>query len=475
MNPEYFATRLNRRSFLNNVSVGVGSLALTSMLGPAGLAKAAKRSSLGVINPLHFAPRAKRVIHLCMAGGPSHLETLDYKPKLAEMDGKPMPRSITDGQPIAQLQGNKELKCLGPQHEFKEFGQSSQSISSALPHIGGIADEICIIRSMITQQINHDPAHTFMNTGALVAGRPSMGSWVTYGLGSEGSDLPGFVVLSSVGGAQDQPIASRQWHSGFLPSRFQGVHFHSTGDPVLYISNPKGVDAKGQGAVIDAVNSINRLRNKTVADPEIDTRISQYEMAFRMQASVPELIDTSNEPQHVFDLYGARPGDGSFASNCLLARRLAERGTRFIQLYHRGWDHHGGVKNGVLTTAKHVDKASAALIRDLKARGLLDSTLIVCTSEFGRTPFAQGTNGRDHNPQGFSMWMAGGGIRGGTVYGATDEYGYRAIENKLTVHDLHANMLHLLGIDHTRLTFRFGGRDVRLTDVHGRIVDELIS
>jgi hypothetical protein len=317
---------------------------------------------------------------------------------------------------------------------------------------------------MTTQQINHDPAHTFMNTGALVSGRPSMGSWVTYGLGSEGSDLPGFVVLTSVGGAQDQPIASRQWHSGFLPSRFQGVHFHSTGDPVLYISNPKGVDAKGQGAVIDAVNSINRLRNKTVADPEIATRISQYEMAFRMQTSVPELTDTSSEPQHVFDLYGAKPGDGSFASNCMLARRLAERGTRFIQLYHRGWDHHGGVKNGVLTTAKHVDKASAALIRDLKDRGMLDDTLVIWGGEFGRTPMAQGS-GRDHHMKGFSFWMAGGGIKGGISHGNTDDLGYHAVEDVVTVHDFHATMMNLLGVNHEKFTFKFQGLDFRLTGV----------
>ena len=320
-----------RRSFLGQAGVGLGSLALSSLMqrelragdvSPLGAAHA-------VSQPPHHAPTAKRVIFLCKAGGPSQFETFDYKPKLSEMHGKPMPESYTKGQPIAQLQG-QELKCQRPLAEFHHHGKCGRLISDYLPWHGKMADDICVINAMVTEQINHDPAHTFMNTGALVAGRPSMGSWVTYGLGSEGSDLPGFVVLSSVGGAQDQPIASRQWHSGFLPSRFQGVHFHSTGDPVLYISNPKGVDAKGQGAVIDAVNSINRLRNKTVADPEIDTRISQYEMAFRMQASVPELIDTSNEPQHVFDLYGARPGDGSFASNwrVMRLRRASARLTR---------------------------------------------------------------------------------------------------------------------------------------------------
>ena len=457
--------QLNRRSFLNGVSVGIGSLALTSLLGPQGLTKEdSPLVSRGAVNPLHFAPRAKRVIHLCMAGGPSHLETLDYKPKLAEMNGKPMPKSITDGQPIAQLQNNKQLKCLGPQHEFEKYGKSGQLISKALPQIGSIADDICIIKSMTTQQINHDPAHTFMNTGSQISGRPSMGSWVLYGLGNGSDNLPGYVVLSSSGGGQDQPIASRQWHSGFLPSRYQGVHFHSTGDPVLYISNPNGVNQKGQGEVISAINAINKIRNKTVVDPEIDTRISQYEMAFRMQTSVPELIDTSKEPKHMFDLYGAKPGDGSFASNCLLARRLAERGTRFIQLYHRGWDHHGGVKNGVLTTAKHVDKASAALVKDLKDRGMLEDTLVIWGGEFGRTPMAQGS-GRDHHIKGFSFWMAGGGIKGGMSYGNTDDFGYNAVEDVVTVHDFHATILKLLGIQHDKFTYKFQGLDFRLTGV----------
>ena len=462
---QHFTNQLNRRSFLNGVSVGIGSLALTSMLGPRGLAKeASPLASVGAVHPLHFAPKAKRVIHLCMAGGPSHLETLDYKPKLAEMNGKGMPKSITDGQPIAQLQGNKALKCLGPQHEFEKYGKSGQSISKALPHIGGIADEICIVRSMTTQQINHDPAHTFMNTGTQISGRPSMGSWVLYGLGNGSDNLPGYVVLSSNGGGQDQPIASRQWHSGFLPSRYQGVHFHSTGDPVLYISNPKGVSSRGQGEVINAVNALNKLRNKAVADPEIETRISQYEMAFRMQTSVPELMDVSNEPKHVLDLYGAKPGDGSFASNCILARRLAERGVRFIHLYHRGWDHHGGVKNAITGVAKRVDQGSAALIQDLKQRGMLDDTLVVWGGEFGRTPMAQG-NGRDHHIKGFSIWMAGGGIKGGISYGNTDEFGYNAEENVVHVRDFHATLLHQLGIQSQRFTHKYQGLDFRLTGV----------
>ncbi|MCA9179484.1 MAG: DUF1501 domain-containing protein, partial [Planctomycetales bacterium] len=428
----------------------------------------------GVIQEPHVPPRAKRVIFLCMAGGPSHLETLDYKPKLAEMHGKPMPESFTSGQPIAQLQG-KQLNCFGPQHPFKQFGESGQSIAEVFPHLGEIADEMCIVRSLKTEAINHDPAHTFMNTGSTVPGRPAMGSWLQYGLGSESDSLPGFVVLTSLGKAgQGQPIAARQWHSGFLPSRFQGVQFHSKGDPVLYVSRPGGVDEARQKDVVDAVKTLNQLYNQEAADPEVATRIAQYEMAFRMQASVPELMDVSSEPQTVLDLYGAKAGDGSFASNCLLARRLAERGVRFIQLYHRAWDHHGGVKNNIATTAGEVDQGAAALIKDLRQRGMLDETLVIWGGEFGRTPMAQG-NGRDHHIKGFSMWLAGGGIKGGISYGNTDELGYNAVEDVVHVHDLHATILHCLGIDHKRLTVRFQGRDFRLTDVHGNVVHKILG
>ena len=385
-----------------------------------------------------------------------------------------MPESFTKGQPIAQLQGSKQLTCLAPQHPFERFGKSGQQICSKFPHIGNIADDICIIRSMKTEQINHDPAHTFMNTGSSVSGRPSMGSWVLYGLGSDGQDLPGFVVLTSSGGGQDQPIAARQWHSGFLPSRFQGVQFQSKGDPVLYVGRPDGVSERDQRQVLDAVNKLNQVHNDHVDDPEIATRISQYEMAFKMQASVPGLMDISDEPQSVLDMYGTKGGDGSFASNCLLARRLAERGVRFIQLYHRGWDHHGGIKNGINTTSQLVDQGAAALVRDLKQRGMLEDTLVVWSGEFGRTPMAQGS-GRDHHIKGFSMWMAGGGIKGGTSYGNTDEFGYNAVENVVHVHDFHATMLHLLGIQHKRMTYRFQGRDFRLTDVHGNVVKAILS
>jgi hypothetical protein len=477
MNPLHLA--IQRRSFLNRSTVGIGSLALNQYLKPwqtigQSAANPSAPSWSGVVDPLHFTQKAKRVIYLCMAGGPSHLETLDYKPKLAEMDGKPMPDSITKGQPIAQLQGQK-LNCLGPQHPFEKFGQSGQEICSLFPKIGGISDELCIIKSFHTEQINHDPAHTFINTGSSVSGRPSMGSWLQYGLGSETENLPGFVVLTSVGkGGQAQPISSRQWHSGFLPSNFQGVQFNASGDPVHYVSAPPGVKDTEQRRLVDAINALNLEKDAVVDDPEIATRISQYEMAFRMQASVPELMDLKEEPQHILDMYGAEAGDGSFASNCLLARRLAERGVRFIHLYHRGWDHHGNVKGNMVTTANEVDQSTAALITDLKQRGMLDDTLVIWGGEFGRTPMAQGS-GRDHHIRGFSLFMAGGGVQGGISYGNTDDLGYRAVDRPFHVHDLHATMLKLFGVDHKRLTYRFQGRDYRLTDIAGNVVQDILA
>jgi hypothetical protein len=462
-----------RRSFLRS---GVGWLAATSLLGRLNARSAAGRTAEkwpGVVRPTHFPPRARRVIHLCMAGGPSHLESFDYKPKLAAMHGTPMPASFTEGQPIAQLQGRK-LVVMGPQYPFEKYGASGQEICTIFPHTASIADEICILRSMQTEQINHDPAHTFMNTGTSISGRPSMGSWLLYGLGSECDDLPGYVVLTSVGGGQAQPIAARQWHSGFLPSRFQGVQFFSKGDPVHYVGNPAGVSREQQRDVVDAVQGINTLAGEHLRDREIATRISQYEMAFKMQASVPELTDIADEPQHILDLYGTNGRDGTFAANCLLARRLAERGVRFIQLYHRGWDHHGGIKKGIKVTAGLTDRASAALVKDLKQRGMLDETLVIWGGEFGRTPMAQGS-GRDHHIRGFSLWLAGAGVAGGMTHGATDELGYYAVEKPVHVHDLHATMLHLFGIDHERLTYRFQGRDFRLTDVAGHVVHDIVT
>ena len=461
-----------RRQFLSRSARGIGSLALAGLLNRGSLAGASE-NPYGLIAPLHHVPTAKRVIYLFMAGGPSHLETFDHKPKLAELDGQPMPESVTQGQPIAQLQG-QILRCLGPQHAFARYGTSQQEISTVLPHIGSIADDICIIRSMQTEQINHDPAQTFVNTGTSISGRPSMGSWITYGLGNETENLPGFVVLTSAGGGQNQPIAARQWHSGFLPSKFQGVQFHSQGDPVLYLGNPAGVNAKQQRDVVDTVQAMNRYHEDVTDDPEIQTRISQYEMAFKMQTSVPDLVDFSDEPQHIKEMYGTEGADGTFAANCLLARRMAERGVRFIQLYHRGWDHHGDVKNGVATTADLVDKASAALVKDLAQRGMLEDTLVVWGGEFGRTPMAQGT-GRDHHIRGFSLWMAGGGVKGGLTHGATDDFGYYAVQDVVHVHDFHATLLHLLGIEHTKLTYRFQGRDFRLTDVSGNVVKAVLA
>jgi hypothetical protein len=466
---------LQRRTFLGNSLRGVGSLALASLLqSESAKAKENLDRWRGIVTTPHVPIRAKRVIFMVMAGGPSHLETFDNKPKLAEMNGKPMPESFTAGQPIAQLQG-KKLVCLGPQHGFQRYGKSGQEMSVLFPLLGTVADDICIVRSMVTEAINHDPAHTFMNTGTTISGRPSMGSWVTYGLGSECADLPGFVVLTSTGrGGQNQPIASRQWHSGFLPSRFQGVHLRGQGDPVLYLSRPAGVTPERQRDVVDAVQQLNRMRAATVDDPEIHTRITQYEMAFKMQSSVPGLMDLHDESPGTLELYGTKGADGSFAANCLLARRLAERGVRFIQLYHRDWDHHGALRNDIKLKIEEVDRPCMALLTDLKRRGLLQDTLVVFAGEFGRTPMAQGS-GRDHHIKGFSIWLAGGGIKGGITHGSTDELGYNAVEDVVPVHDLHATMLHLLGVDHKRLTYRFQGRDFRLTDVHGNVVTKVLA
>ncbi|MBI1783749.1 DUF1501 domain-containing protein [Candidatus Sumerlaeota bacterium] len=463
----------SRRQFLGRSAKGLGALALASALGPVSrLARAGEFASHGAVNPLHFAPKAKRVIFLCMAGGPSHIESFDYKPELARLAGQPMPESFTKGQPIAQLQAST-LRIMPPMFSFTKYGQSGQEISEVFPNIAKIADDICIVRSMVTDQINHDPAYTFLNSGTSISGRPSMGSWWVYGLGNDAENLPGFIVMVSVGGGQDQPISARQWHSGFLPSEYQGVQLNSKGEPVYYVNNPAGIDAGRQRDVVDAVEKLNHIHSETVDDPEIATRIAQYEMAFKMQTSVPELTDISNEPKEVLDLYGVEKLDGSFAANCLLARRLAERGVRFIQLYHRGWDHHFAIRGLMKNTARLTDQASAALVTDLKNRGMLDETLVVWGGEFGRTPMAQG-DGRDHHIKGFSIWMAGGGIKGGVTHGATDELGYNSVENIVHVHDLHATMLHCFGIDHKRFTFRFQGRDFRLTDVSGEVVKDIL-
>ncbi|MGH9627918.1 MAG: DUF1501 domain-containing protein [Bryobacteraceae bacterium] len=458
-------TSLHRRAFLSRAAGGLGLIALDQL-------RAAPRN--GAIN-LHHTPKAKRVIFLYQAGGPSQLETFDPKPKLAEMHGKPMPESVTEGQQVAQLQGQK-LLCFGPQHGFQRFGEAGAQICTLFPHLGSIADDLCIVRSMHTEQINHDPAHTLMNTGSIIAGRPSMGSWIIYGLGTEAEDLPGFIVMLSTGrGGEEQPIAARQWSAGILPSRYQGVKFNSIGDPVLYIRTPQGMPEHVQKKSIEAINALNTQQHAVMGDPEILTRVAQYEMAFRMQASVPGLMDFSDEPAHMLEMYGAKPGDGSFASNCLLARRMAERGVRFIQLYHRDWDHHRNLKSGIELKAQEVDRPTAALIKDLKQRGMWDDTLVIWGGEFGRTPMSQGGSGRDHHIQGFTYVMSGGGVKAGLTYGATDELGYHAVENPVSVSDFHATMLHLLGIDHLRLTVQFQGLDVRLTGISGKVVKDILA
>jgi hypothetical protein len=491
------AAAIHRRTFLNSAGVSLGSAALSALMAREGRAASGINSEKHSPVPHHRA-RVKRIIYLYMSGGPSHLETFDEKPMLAKMHGQAMPESFTKGQPIAQLQGQK-LTCQGPMIGFRKHGESGQVISDFLPWHGKMADDICILRSMVTEQINHDPAHTFMNTGTAINGRPSMGSWVTYGLGSECDDLPGFVVLTSEGGRNPQPISSRMWAAGFLPSQFQGVPFESTGDPVHYVGNPAGVSMSQQRRLVDAIrrldehravgwDSVPTGRGRSGAsngrdgiptyDPEVAARIAAYELAFKMQSSVPELMDLSGETQATLDMYGAKPGDGSFASNCLLARRMAERGVRFIQLYHRDWDHHGDLVRYMNICCGLTDRPAWALLTDLKQRGMLDETLIIWGGEFGRTPMFQGKGGpgRDHHSKAFSMWLAGGGVRGATTYGATDELGYNSVENVVHVRDLHATMLHQLGIDHERFSVKHQGLDSRLTGVEkARVLHEVLT
>ncbi len=475
--PTAHALGVNRRAFLSQSAYGLGGLAfalLQDKLLAAGAGLEAPAGWRGALKQPHFPVKAKRVIFLCMAGGPSQFETFDWKPELKALDGKPFPESFTQGQQLAQLQ-NAELKARGSFTAFNKHGRGGVEVSELFPRIAGIADELCVIRSMQTEQINHDTAHAFMNTGSIIKGRPSMGSWLLYGLGSESEDLPGFIVLMSKGKYGPQPVSARQWSSGVLPSRFQGIQFQSRGDAVHYIGNPDGVCQSTQRQVVEEIKRLNGFLAEEQNDPEIATRISQYEMAFKMQSSVPDLMDFKSEPKEMLDRYGiTQPGDGSFASNCLLARRLAERGVRMIQLYHRAWDHHTALKEGMKAGAQDVDQATAALITDLKERGMLDDTLILWGGEFGRTPMGQGT-GRDHHILSFSLFLAGGGVKGGMTYGATDELGYRAVENVVHVHDLHATMLALMGIDHKRLTTKFQGLDVRLTGIAGNVVKAIMA
>ena len=455
---------LARRWFLQQCGVGLGAVALRDMLQAA--------DPLAPKRP-HHAPTAKNVIFLFMGGGPSHLELFDNKPELAKHEGTLPPANLLEGYRAAFIDPNSTL--LGPKFKFARHGESGAELSELIPHTAAIADDIAIVKSLVTDAFNHAPAQVMMSTGTQQFGRPSMGAWTLYGLGSESRDLPGFVVFSS--GQKGPSGGNSNWGSGFLPSMYQGVQFRTSGDPVLYLSNPAGVDRRLQRDSLDALGRLNGMRLKEVGDPEIETRISSFEMAYRMQASTPELMDISQEPQHVLDMYGAEPGRPSFANNCVLARRLVERGVRFVELFHESWDQHGSLISGLKKNCRDTDKASAALVSDLKQRGLLEDTLVLWGGEFGRTPMVQGgtDDGRDHHPNAFTMWMAGGGIRPGTTIGKSDELGFNVVEDRVHVHDLHATILHLLGFDHTRLTYRFQGRDFRLTDVAGDVAKKLLA
>jgi hypothetical protein len=465
---------LTRRWFFRDCGVGLGSLALASLLTPQA---AGQQGQPGYVNPLapkqpHFKAKAKRIIYLFMAGAPSHLELFDHKPELAKFNGKLPPAELLEGYRAAFINPNSKL--LGPKFKFAKHGKQGVEISELLPHTASVVDDLTIVKSMVTDAFNHAPAQIFMNTGAQQFGRPSFGSWMTYGLGSEADDLPGFVVFSS--GSKGPSGGQSNWGCGFLPTVHNGVLFRSAGDPVLFLSNPPGVDRQAQRDSLDTLRKLNELRLGVMGDPEIGARISSFEMAYKMQASAPELMDISKESKQTLELYGAEPGKPSFANNCLLARRLVERGVRFVQLFHEAWDHHGGLVSGLKAECKKTDQACAALVKDLKQRGLLDDTLVIWGGEFGRTPMVQGgDDGRDHHPNCFTMWFAGGGMKPGLVLGKSDDFGFNAIEDKVHVHDLHATLLHLLGFDHTKLTIRFQGRDFRLTDVHGNVVTKLLA
>jgi Protein of unknown function (DUF1501) len=473
---------MTRRHFFKQAGFGIGAMALASLLDDnLFAAPPAATDDPFAPRPPHFAAKAKRVIYLFMAGAPSQLDLFDHKPKLAELNGESIPESFVKGERFAFIKGTPRL--LGSPYTFKRRGQSGAEVSELLPHLATVADELAIIRSMHTTQFNHAPAQIFMNTGHQIVGRPSMGAWLTYGLGSESRDLPGFVVLLS--GVSNPDGGKSCWGSGFLPTYYQGVEFRRQGDPVLFVSNPEGMDASGRRDSLDALKDLNQYHLDSGRDPEIATRIAAYEMAYRMQSSVPELTDISKEPPAVHELYGTEPGKASFANNCLLARRLVERGVRFVQLYHRGWDHHGtGQGDDLLTSlprlCRETDRATAALITDLKQRGLLEDTLIVWGGEFGRTPMNEGRMGskflgRDHHPRAFTAWLAGAGVRRGVTVGRTDEFGYNIVEDAVDVHDLHATVLHLMGLDHTRLTYKFQGREFRLTDVSGNVVGQALA
>jgi hypothetical protein len=472
--------QLSRRSFLSRTSLGLGAAALSSLL--YNTTAQAATTSEGALGKPHFAPKVKRVIYLLQSGAPSQLELFDYKPKLEQMWGQNLPESVRKGQRLTGMTaGQSSFPLAASVYKFAQYGQSRMWISELLPHISKITDEATFIRSMHTEAINHDPAVTFFQTGSQQGGRPSFGSWVSYGLGSDNQNLPSFVVLLSKGRGGDQPLYAKLWSNGFLPSVHQGVVFRSGPDPVFYLNNPPGIDRTSRRRMLDYLAKMHQDQYKQVLDPEINSRMAQYEMAYRMQTAVPETLDISKEPDYIFDMYGpeARKA-GTFAANCLLARKLAEKGVKFIQLYHQGWDQHGNLPNDIKIMTKSVDQASAALVLDLKQRGLLDDTLIIWGGEFGRGSYSQGkltkeSYGRDHHPRAFTIWMAGAGVKKGYIHGETDDFSYNIVRDPVHVHDFQATVMHLLGIDHEQLTFKFQGRRYRLTDVHGKVVKPILT
>ena len=482
--------QLDRRQFLTKTSLGLGALALGSIMGtgklfgnnPLSNAPFSNLEKGGSIPGLpHFAPKAKRVVYLFQSGGPSQFETFDYKPKLYDLFGKDLPDSVRKGQRLTGMSGAQSSLPIVPSlYKFDQYGESRAWVSELMPYTAEMVDDICFIKSMYTEQINHDPAITFFQTGNQLPGRPSIGSWVSYGLGSNNDNLPTFITLVSKNGG-GQPLYARLWGNGFLPTEHQGVQFRSGKDPVLFLNNPEGYDGKDRTRMLDYLKKLNEVQQETYGDPEIASRIAQYEMAFRIQTSVPEVTDLSDEPDYIFDMYGEESRDpGTYSANCLLARRLLEKGVKFVQLYQRGWDHHIGLPGGMKRHSKMTDQPTAALLKDLKQRGMLEDTLVIWGGEFGRTVYSQGKltatdYGRDHHPRCFTMWMAGAGVKPGFTYGATDDFSYNITENPVHVHDFHATLLHLMGVDHERLTFKHQGRRFRLTDVHGEVINNILT
>jgi hypothetical protein len=472
--------KIERRKFLKSTAGGLGAMALGSLLSSSISTKSFEEQILAALPTI--APKAKRVVYLFMSGGPSQFETFDYKPGLINMQGQGLPDSVRNGQRLTGMSANQaQLPIAASFANFKQHGKSNTWVSDLLPYTAQVVDELCIIKSMFTEQINHDPALTFFQTGHQLPGRPSIGSWLSYGLGSENKNLPAFIVLVSKNAARDQPLYARLWGNGFLPSQHQGVQFRSGNDPVLFLNNPEGYDGKDRKEMLDYLSQLNNLQNDVWGDPEVNARMSQYELAFKMQTSVPDVMDTSKESDEVFELYGPDSREkGTFAANCILARKLLEKDVRFVQLYHQGWDHHGSLPSGMKQQCKQTDQASAALIMDLKRRGMLEDTLVIWGGEFGRTVYSQGklekeNYGRDHHPRCFTMWMAGAGVKPGTTYGQTDDFSYNIVKNPVHVHDFQATLLHIMGINHEQLIYKYQGRRFRLTDVSGNVINDILA